>query len=97
MEKFTLTQFLLTNTLYKTSGKGDFSNKNVPIYITGAYGPQGKTTLKHLLIEEGYTNVTELADCNYFDPKKADKLDALNKTKYIENGIIFDFGDKFLF
>ena len=36
--------------------------KDTPIYITGVSGPQGKTTLKNLLIEDGYTNVLELEE-----------------------------------
>ena len=59
-------QFLNTNKLWKmrtnTENIGVAITKDTPIYITGDFGPQGKTTLKDLLIEDGYTNVLEMEE-----------------------------------
>ena len=53
--------------------------KDTPIYITGDFGPQGKTTLKKLFLEDGYTNVLEMFDVFSDVCEQADKLIDPNK------------------
>jgi hypothetical protein len=69
--------------------------KDTPIYITGVSGPQGKTTLKNILIEDGYTNVLELEDvwneCFDTDESFEDKNAEYIK-KYKKEGLVINFG-----
>lgn len=82
-------------------------SKDTPIYITGTYGPQGKSTLLRLLIAEGYTNVMELEDIHNICVNTAvitldnikeavAKRDAATIEEYSKKGIVFSFGNRFL-
>lgn len=59
--------------------------KDTPIYITGVSGPQGKTTLKNLLIEDGYTNVLELEQVFHESVEEATKLLKARRKPYTES------------
>lgn len=103
-------EFLKNNPLWKfetdlPNGEKQLT-KDTPIYITGISGPQGKTTLKKLLIEDGYTNVLELEDVwnECFDKAKdPDDVIKLFKDKnaeyikkYRKEGLVFNFGKMIL-
>ena len=100
-------EFLENNPLWKF--ETDLSNvekqltKDTPIYITGISGLQGKTTLKNLLIEDGYTNVLELEDVwnECFDKTENNKdtiklyedKNAEYIKKYRKEGLVINFGE----
>ena len=120
----TLEEFFNTNSLWRCKCylREDMNaHKDTPIYITGTFGPQGKTTLKNLLIKEGFMYVLEmesvyLNSCDKIDKelgkrkKKTIKRSILenlyikefkkqNKeliSKYMKEGLVYDFGDKLL-
>lgn len=103
-------EFLENNSLWNLetnlSNVGKQLAKDTPIYITGISGPQGKTTLKNLLIEDGYTNVLELEEVFHKCDNKAKNPDDVIKLfkdknaeyikKYRKEGLVFNFGKMIL-
>ena len=108
--------YLIQNRLWRIRFDFDKIRENVdkdtPIYITGTFGPQGKSVLKRLLVSEGYTKVKEFADA-MADAKSAipwnarldirrhwlgdfERLDQDLVDKYAKKGIVFDFGKETL-
>lgn len=97
-------EYLRQNKLWKI--RFDFDkvreevSKDTPIYITGSFGPQGKSVLKRLLISEGYTKVKEheavVNESRHISPADWSSIFKEKNKAYIEEytkkGIVFDFG-----
>lgn len=84
-----LKEFLDKNHLWKLESnlaniKKPFT-KDTPIYITGISGPQGKTTLKNLLLKVGYTNIKELEDTYNESVEEATRLLRARRKRYTES------------
>ena len=103
MNKFktfeTVSEFLQENRLWTMKSQLKNSDKpltkSTPIYITGIFGPQGKTTLKNLLKKEGYVNVREMEEV-YNDVRNNWSLYCLEEPKEFQIMKIFEDQNKYL-
>lgn len=77
-------------------------NKDVYIYITGVQGHQGKSKLKQLLLDEGFTHVyqrNDMYDSNVYNIIYGDDdkiIDEYAKKLFGLIGYVIDFGSFYI-